>query len=142
MPRTRGTENAALPKRFEDLVALIAPRAISDDVAYENTALMVDRLMASGRLSKGQAAYLEALVQLVEAYDAREHAIDADGQSGVETLRHLMDEAGMSGSDLGRLLGLHASMGSKILNGDRSLTLDHARRLATHFGVRPDVFVG
>ena len=141
MPRTKKTENAALPKRFEDLVALMAPRAISDDVAYENTVEMVDRLMASGRLSKGQAAYLETLVQLVEVYDAREHAIDVDGLGGVETLRHLMDEAGMSGSDLARLLGLHASMGSKILNGDRSLTLDHVRRLAERFRVRPDVFV-
>jgi HTH-type transcriptional regulator/antitoxin HigA len=142
MPRTKKTENAALPKRFEDLVALMAPRAISDDVGYENTVEMVDRLMASGRLSKDQAAYLETLVQLVEVYDAREHAIAVDGLGGVETLRHLMDEASMSGSDLARLLGLHASMGSKILNGDRSLTLDHVRQLAAHFGVRPYAFIG
>jgi antitoxin component HigA of HigAB toxin-antitoxin module len=141
MPKTQGTEKRPLPKRFDDLVALMAPRAISDDVAYENTVEMIDRLMASGRLAKGQADYLETLVQLVEAYDAREHAIDVEGVGGVETLRHLMGESGMSGSDLARLLGLHASMGSKILNGDRSLTIDHVRLLSAHFAVRPDVFV-
>jgi len=141
MPRTKKTENAALPKRFEDLVAVMAPRAISDDVAYENVVEMVDRLMASGRLSKGQASYFETLVQLVEVYDAREHAIDVDGLGGVETLRHLMAEADMNGSDLARLLGLHPSMGSKILNRDRELTLDHVRQLSAHFAVRPDVFV-
>ena len=142
MSRTGDTERAPLPKRFDDLVALMAPRAIADDVAYENTIEMVDRLMASGRLSRDQAAYLETLVQLVEAYEAHEHAIDFESLGAMDTLRHLMDEAGMSGSDLARLLGLHPSMGSKILNGDRSLTLDHVRRLAAHFGVRPDAFVG
>jgi HTH-type transcriptional regulator/antitoxin HigA len=141
MPKTKKTDSAALPKRFDDLVALMAPRAITDDVGYENTVEMIDRLMASGRLSKDQAAYLETLVQLVEAYYAREHAIDVDGVGGVETLRYLMGEAGMSGSDLARLLGLHPSMGSKILNGDRSLTLDHVRQLSARFAVRPDVFV-
>ena len=80
--------------------------------------------------------------KLVEAYDARVHAIDADDLGGVETLRQLMGEAGMNGSDLARLLGLHPSMGSKILNGDRELTLDHVRQLSARFGVRPDVFVG
>ena len=110
-------------------------------VDREPTVEMVDRLMASGRLSKDQAAYLETLVQLVEAYDAREHAIDVDGLGGVDALRHLMDAAGMSGSDLARLLGLHPSMGSKILNGDRSLTLDHVRQLSAHFAVRADLLV-
>lgn len=41
-----------------------------DDVHYEDTVEMIDHLMASGKLSKGQALYLETLVQLVEAYEA------------------------------------------------------------------------
>ena len=142
MPRTTNTENRRLPRRFDDLVALLAPRAIADDIAYENTVEMIDGLMASGRLSKGQAAYLETLVQLVEVFEAREHTIGTEGLGGVATLRHLMDESGMNGSDLARLLELHPSMGSKILNGDRSLTLAHVRRLAQHFAVRPEAFVG
>jgi len=32
-------------------------------------------------------------------------------------------------------------MGSKILKGDRSLTLDHIRKLAARFKVGPEVFV-
>lgn len=119
-------------------------RLASPELFAEELASALDTIATHpgvGRLSKGQAAYLETLVQLVEVYDAREHAIDGDGLGGVEILRHLMAEAGMSGSDLARLLGLHASMGSKILNGDRSLTLEHVRRLADHFGVRPDVLI-
>jgi len=32
-------------------------------------------------------------------------------------------------------------MGSKILNGERSLTVEHLRLLADRFNVRPDLFM-
>lgn len=60
----------SLPRSFEALVAEMPPQAIMDDVHYENTAGMIDRLMAAGKLSKGQELYLETLVQLVQAYEA------------------------------------------------------------------------
>jgi HTH-type transcriptional regulator/antitoxin HigA len=136
---TRYNTARRLPGRFEGLVRLMPPRAIMDDVDHQNTTGMIDRLMASGRLTRGQSAYLETLVQLVEAYEASHHTIGLPG--GLAALRHLMDENGMSASDLGRLLGVHASMGSKILKGERSLTVDHLKRLAARFKVRPEVFM-
>jgi len=39
----------------------------------------------------------------------------------------------MSASDLARLLGVHTSMGSKILKGERSLTIEHVKKLAERF---------
>jgi len=65
-----------MPSRFEDLVRLMPPQAIMDDVKYEYALEMIDRLMASGRLTNGQSLYLETLVQLVQAYEAVNHAID------------------------------------------------------------------
>jgi antitoxin component HigA of HigAB toxin-antitoxin module len=47
----------------------------------------------------------------------------------------------MNASDLARLLGVHATMGSKILNGERSLTVDHLKVLSARFKVRPDAFM-
>ena len=47
----------------------------------------------------------------------------------------------LNASDLARMLGVHASMGSKILKGQRSLTVDHLRKLADHFKVRPELFM-
>ena len=60
---------------------------------------------------------------------------------GIEALRYLLAENDMNASDLARLLGVHASMGSKILNGDRSLTVEHLRKLAARFLVRPELFM-
>ena len=47
----------------------------------------------------------------------------------------------MSAADLARLLGVHTSMGSKILKGDRSLTVDHLKKLAARFMVSLEVFI-
>jgi len=141
MSTIRQRNETKVPGRFEDLVRLMPPQAILDDVHYENTVEMVDRLMASGKLTKGQALYLETLVQLVQAYEAEHHAIDVSDISGLDSLKHLMDQNRMNASDLARLLGIHASMGSKILKGERSLTLDHLKKLAKRFKVSPALFM-
>jgi antitoxin component HigA of HigAB toxin-antitoxin module len=56
-------------------------------------------------------------------------------------MKHLLSENDMSASDLARLLGVHASMGFKILEGERALTVDHLKKLAERFKVRPDLFM-
>lgn len=140
---TRATKNerqAKLPGKFEELVGLMPPRAISDEVQHENTVEVIDRLMASGKLTRGQEIYLETLVQLVQAYEASYSGVS--GATGIEALRHLMQEQGMNASGLAALLGVHVSMGSKILRGERSLTVDHIKVLAAKFRVRADTFVG
>ncbi len=141
MPEARHADASKLPGRFEDLVATMPPRAIMDDVQNDNALEMIDRLMAAGKLTKGQELYLETLVQLVRVYEAGSHAIDVSGIRGVDSLKHLLRQNGMNASDLARLLGVHASMGSKILKGDRSLTVDHLRKLSDRFKVNPTLFM-
>ena len=94
-----------------------------------------------GKLTRGQELYLETLVQLVQVYEAAHHAIDTAGLGGIAALRQLLADADMNASDLGRLLGVHPSMGSKILKGERSLTVGHLRKLADRFKVRPELFM-
>jgi HTH-type transcriptional regulator/antitoxin HigA len=130
-----------LPGSFEDLVHLMPPRAIEDDVQHEISIEMIDRLMASARLTRGQRIYLETLVQLVEVYEAEHHAIRTSGLSGIDSLQHLLDENDMNASDLARLLGVHPSMGSKILRGERALTVKHVLKLADRFAVGPELFL-
>ena len=85
--------------------------------------------------------YLETLVQLVQAYEAEHHAIDTTGLTGLDSLKHLLEENQMNASDLARLLGVHPSLGSKILKGERSLTVAHIRKLAERFKVSPGLFL-
>jgi HTH-type transcriptional regulator/antitoxin HigA len=138
---TRETTRRKLPRTLDALVRLMPPQAIMDDVEHRNVIEMIDRLMAAGKLRSEQRIYLETLVQLVEAYEARDHAVDTSDIRGIDSLKHLLQEHAMNASDLARLLGVHASMGSKILKGERSLTVDHLRKLAAHFKVSPDLFI-
>ncbi len=141
MPATKHSNKTKLPGRFEQLAQAMPPQAILDDVHLKNTVEMIDDLMASGKLTKGQALYLETLVQLVQAYEASHHAIDISDITGLDSLKYLMGENKMNASDLARLLGVHASMGSKILKRERSLTVAHLKKLSTRFKVSPELFI-
>lgn len=141
MPTTKLLTNKKLPGRFEELVRLMPPQAIMDDVHLDNALEMIDRLMAAGKLTKGQALYLETLVQLVEAHQTERHSVDTSDLTGLDSLRHLMEQNHMNASDLARMLDVHPSMGSKILRGERSLTVDHVRKLAARFKVGPQLFI-
>lgn len=48
----------------------------------------------------------------------------------------LVQERGMSESDLGRLLG-DRSLGHRILSGEREMSKRHIRVLAEHFALNP-----
>lgn len=139
MPATKN--NAKLPGRFAALVAIMPPQAIADDVQLDNTLEMIDRLMAGGKLTKGQQSYMETLVQLVEAYEAANHSIDVSDIRGLQALQHLLELHGMNASDLARLLRVHVSLGSKILKGDRALTIEHMKILSERFKVRADLLM-
>jgi HTH-type transcriptional regulator / antitoxin HigA len=141
MRKTRHAGRAPLPGRFEELVRVFPPQAIMDDVHCENALEVIDRLMASAKLTKGQASYLETLVQLVRVYESDRHAIETSRLSALDALKHLLQENHMNASDLARLLGVHPTMGSKILRGERSMTLDHVRTLSARFKVNPQLFI-
>ncbi len=139
MPAATRAHNTKLPGPFEELVRLMPPQAIKDDARCADATAMIDRLMAVGRLTKGQELYMETLVQLVQAYESAHHAIALP--TGMDALRHLMAEHGLNASALARLLGVHESMGSKILRGERALTVEHIRTLAARYKVRAEIFL-
>jgi HTH-type transcriptional regulator/antitoxin HigA len=56
-------------------------------------------------------------------------------------LQALLDTHGMTASDLARLLDVHRSTASKILSGDRSLTVEHIKVLSGRFRVSADLFL-
>src|SRR5687767_12124794 len=102
-----------LSGRFEQLVEMMPPQAIRSDMQYRRTLDVIDQLMARKKLTRGQALYMETLVQLVQAYESEHHWIETADLRGIDSLRYLLAENEMNASDLARLLGVHASMRSK-----------------------------
>jgi HTH-type transcriptional regulator/antitoxin HigA len=124
-----------MPETYAELAGLFMPRPLHDDVDYRNALAVLDA-MAGFAMNADQEDYFEAVATFVEKYEAQHHAVDAGGLTPVELLRSLMDEHGMSESDLGRLLG-DRSLGHRILSGERELSKAHIRTLAEHFSLNP-----
>jgi HTH-type transcriptional regulator/antitoxin HigA len=80
---------------------------------------------------------LDTLGTLVHAYEEQHHPMPEC--SGVDVLRFLMDEHGLSQSDLPEV----GSQGvvSDILRGKRALNVRQIRALAKRFQVSPAVFI-
>jgi len=139
MPRVK-TRSGKLPTRFADLVCLFPPQAIHDDVGYANTQEIIDRLTSLPRRTADQVEYLETLTILFEAYEREHERIQTSHLSPLDVLGFLLESNGMSGSDLGRLLG-NRELGPKILNGSRQLSKAHIRRITQRFKVDAGLFL-
>lgn len=128
-----------LPKTYEALIRLYPVRPIHNDRELHQAVAVLDRI-AGHTLNPDQEDYLDVLSTLVEEYEQTRHRINPK-LSGLSALRALLVEHGMTAADLARLLGVHRSLGSKLLNGERSLTISHLKILSERFKVSADLFL-
>lgn len=128
-----------LPEHFTDLVMMHSPRAISDEVEFQNVHEIMDRMTSTPNLTEDQMAYLDTLAVLFEAYEKEHPPFKDKVRSGLEMLEFMMEQNDMNASDLGRLLG-DRSLGGRVLKGERSLSKAHIRKLCERFKVGPDLF--
>ncbi len=82
-------------------------------------------------------SFMDTLGTLIEAYEEEHYPVPSS--SGVDMLRHLMEEHSLSQSDLSEI----GSQGvvSEVLNGKRDLNIRQVRALAKRFHVSPAVFI-
>lgn len=115
----------------------LGPIRNSDD--YERCVALLDALIdiVKDDFEHPLASLLDVVGTLIEAYDKQHHEIpDAAAH---ETLRYLMDEHGLSQSELPEV----GSQGvvSELLSGKRSINARQAKALAKRFAVSPAVFL-
>jgi HTH-type transcriptional regulator/antitoxin HigA len=127
-----------MPAIYAELVALFPLRPLHDEVDYDNALEVAEALVGSVGLSEDQADYLDVLTDIIQKYESRRHAVGGRS-TPLDTLKRMLKEQGMGGSDLGRLLG-NRPLGSAILRGERQLSKTHIRILAGHFKVSTDLF--
>jgi HTH-type transcriptional regulator / antitoxin HigA len=105
---------------------------------YERLLAFVQELMDWSRHHEDERAtsLLNLIASNVEAYENQHYPIK--GLSAVDMVKFFMDEHGLRQDELPEI-GSQSLM-SKILSGERRLTLEHIRRLSKRFGVSPAVF--
>jgi antitoxin component HigA of HigAB toxin-antitoxin module len=131
---------ADIPKTYRELCELYLPRPIHDDAQDEEATSMMNALAVFSRLNVEQRDYLDVLTEFVDEYD-KGKKIRWPKITGLDSLKHLLEENGMKAADLSRILGASRNLGAMILRGERRLTLAHVRTLAKHFSVSADLFL-
>jgi antitoxin component HigA of HigAB toxin-antitoxin module len=128
-----------IPETFSELVCVWVPRAIHNRSELKNATAMISA-MAGFELNVEQEDYLETVSILVDEYDRKNSPQPARAKP-IEVLHHFVEEHNLSSRALSRLLGKDESLGSKILSGERTITIEHAVVLAKYFGIKPEVFL-
>ena len=136
----RFASRADIPKSYRELCEFYLPRPIHDGAQDEEATAMMLALAGFTRLNAEQQDYLDVLTELVDEYDQGKK-IRSRKISGLESLKSLLEENGMSAADLSRILGTSRNLGAMILRGERQLTLAHVRTLAKRFRVSADLFL-
>jgi antitoxin component HigA of HigAB toxin-antitoxin module len=97
---------AALPKSYLALLGEFPLRPISGDAEYDRAAAIVHRLaLLEGSVDAGEEAYLAVLEALIEQYDRSHFDFVTGAITPTRLLNMLVEQAGMSVTELGKLLG-------------------------------------
>jgi HTH-type transcriptional regulator/antitoxin HigA len=94
----------------------------------------IDRL-SDARPNTAQGDLLELWVTLVEAYEARHHAIPPPDP--IEAIKFRMEQLGLSRADLAEYLGGRSRV-SEVLSRKRSLSVGMMRRLHKELHIPAD----
>lgn len=123
-------------KNLESLEPFLAIRTEREyDAAVARLNALVDEV--GDNTKDARYRLIETLSVLIEAYDQEHHSLPE--VSGVEVLRFLIEEHGLSQKDLPEI----GSQGvvSEILAGRRCLNVRQIQALAARFGVDAGVFI-
>jgi HTH-type transcriptional regulator / antitoxin HigA len=129
-----------IPRELESHWAAVSPiLSVRDEEEYDLAMTRLHSLMDEVGTDEQHPLYtlLDTLGTLMHAYEERQHRMPES--SGVEILSFLMDEHGLTQSDLPEI----GSQGvvSEILRGKRALNVRQIRALAKRFHVSPAVFI-
>lgn len=131
-----------LPQGYAELCrAVWLPRPIHDAAEHAAALAAIEPLWGREEDMNGdQTDWFKLAADLIADYEGRTGP-KRKPLPLAHRLAGLLDAHGMAAADLARLLGLEASMGSKILKGTRQLTAEHVRKLARHFALSADYFL-
>jgi HTH-type transcriptional regulator / antitoxin HigA len=126
-------------KAYARLLSRVLPAVITDDAENQRVIDELERLDTCGRrLTREEERLAELLTLLVRQYEQSRYPLGhADP---LEALRILMEQRGTRQRDLIPVFG-SSSTASDVVNGKRSISKAHARRLAEFFHVPVALFV-
>lgn len=118
---------------YLELVQAFPLASIKSDDHLQEAQKVMDRLLAKDRLDQGEEMYLDALSDLVIAYEDEHYPIGP--ASDADMLRHFMEAKGVTQAQLHRDTRIPKSTISEVLAGKRPFSRGMIRKLADYFKV-------
>jgi HTH-type transcriptional regulator/antitoxin HigA len=81
---------------------------------------------------------LDVLATLIDAYEAKHHAMDAPDP--IEAIKFRMEQQGMTRKDLEDIIGTRTRI-AEVFNRKRGLSIDMIRRLHDRLGISAEVLI-
>jgi HTH-type transcriptional regulator/antitoxin HigA len=126
------------PETYEELVRLYPPRKIHDQIELDRATEIADWIALRAQ-NDAQLDYLELLGDLMDEY---ENVGESDKDSTpLEILNSLVQEHNITTRELGKILGIDHSVAARILRGERTITVEHAKSLGARFKMDPKAFL-
>jgi HTH-type transcriptional regulator / antitoxin HigA len=119
------------------LVTAFPLASIKSDEQLHEAQKVMDQLLARGELKGGEEMYLDALSDLVAAYEDEHYPIEP--ASDADMLRHLMEAKGVTQAQLSRETTVPKSTISEILAGKKQFSRPMIRKFADYFQVDASV---
>ncbi len=115
------------------LVTAFPLASIKSDEQLQEAQRVMDQLLARGALKAGEEMYLDALGDLVAAYEDEHYPIEP--ASDADMLRQLMEAKGVTQAQLSRDAAVPKSTISEILAGKKHFSRPIIRKFADYFQV-------
>ena len=135
--KSRFALNGKTRDSYLELVLEFPLASIRSDSQLREASEMIDRIFARGDLNPGQELYVDALSDLVAAYEDEYYEIGP--ASDADMLRHFMDARGVTQTQLSRDTKIPKSSISEVLAAKKPLSRQMIGKLANYFKVDPSV---
>jgi HTH-type transcriptional regulator/antitoxin HigA len=127
----------ALLRRFP-LAPIKDKEQLAEAIALMKELTTPDRLKS---LTGPESDYLDVLSDLIAKYEQVHWKRLAKAMTPAEALQYLLEQSGISQSELARKAGVRQSHISEVLGGTRALSKDHVVKVARFFKVSPELFL-
>lgn len=118
---------------YLELILAFPLASIKTAEHFEAAQKVMDHLLVNGKLDDGEEMYLDALSDLVAAYEDEHHPIEP--ASDADMLRHLMEAKEVTQAQLSRDTQIPKSTISEVLAGKKPFSRQMIRKLADYFKV-------
>lgn len=130
---------SATTGRYDALTQRFPLRPIRTEAQLDKANRIAGDLAVKEKRTREEEDYLEVLCDLIEKYEERNHPVPL--VSGRDALEFLIEENGLTLSQLAEETGIHVSTLSELVTGKRRFSVTHITKLGERFRVDPSLFL-